>query len=86
MGQVEMYETITGEMLPVKKKKTNPLLKAYGPGPEGKKCGQCEHHYFKRMSKSYPKCALRKNTCGPKTDHSSRFPACGKFILENPCI
>lgn len=71
------YETITGAQKEIKK--VNPLHKVYGTTP-GRKCGECEHHYFKERGNKYPKCDLRKNGCTQKSDHSSRFEACGKFV------
>lgn len=58
---------------------TNPLISLYGT-TEGKKCGACGHHYFVVASRYYPKCELRKFSHSQKSDHSSRLPACGKFI------
>lgn len=66
----------------IMQKKTNPLMAIYGT-MDGKKCGQCEHHFFRVYASSYPKCAIResmyKRHTGKSTDHSSRLPACGKF-------
>ena len=73
------YETVSGEMKPTKPKRINPLLKVYGNGPDGKKCIECTHQFFHEFSKRYSKCELRKITGSPKSDHSSKFPACGKF-------
>jgi len=60
----------------------NPLVRAYGPGPEGAKCKTCRHLFRKRMSKVYIKCELRANTCGPGTDHRANWPACAKYSPE----
>jgi hypothetical protein len=59
--------------------KVNPCIKIWGTGPEGTKCGSCEHHYFRQYSKKYPKCDKRGDTGSASTDHSSRYPSCGKY-------
>ena len=64
------------------KPKINPLIAAFGKGPEGKKCGSCVFHYFKSVAKDYPKCSKRRRG-GAATDHSSRYDACGAYE-ENP--
>lgn len=61
------------------KPKVNPLIRHFGKGPEGATCKGCKHQFFKKFSKTYSKCALRGNTGGPATDHSSRYAACGKY-------
>ncbi len=60
------------------KLKINPLIAAFGKGPEGKKCGSCAFHYFKSVAKYYPKCSKRRPG-GAATDHSSRYGACGVY-------
>lgn len=82
MSKELFYETQSGELKPTKPKRINPLLKVYGNGPEGKKCGECVHQFFREFASRYSKCDLRKITGSPKSDHSSRFPACGKFELK----
>lgn len=70
--------------LPVKfpklqKPKTNPMIRAYGEGPEGAKCISCQHQFFRVFASKYSKCELRDVSSSPKTDHNSRYHACGKF-------
>lgn len=43
------------------------------------KCKECRHLYYKQFSKRYYKCAHRKDTNGPATDHKVNWPACGLF-------
>jgi hypothetical protein len=57
----------------------NPMLLAFGPGPENATCGHCKHMEGYQQAATWYKCALRKNTGGRKTDHKVRWPACGKF-------
>jgi hypothetical protein len=59
--------------------KVNPMLRVYGAGPEGAKCGSCAHLRVKELAGRYFKCALRGDTNGPGTDHRVRWPACSKF-------
>lgn len=75
----EYYETIGGEMKPLKHKKANPLIKFFGKGPDNEKCKSCVHFYRKKFSKTYFKCALRGDTAGPGTDHRANWPSCAKF-------
>ena len=59
--------------------KVNPCIKVWGTGPDGAKCGTCQHHYFIRYSRKYPKCGKRGDKGSASTDHSSRYPACGAY-------
>jgi hypothetical protein len=60
--------------------KVNPCVLAYGPGPEGRKCGDCVNLYQQGgVAGTYYKCALRLNTSGPGSDHRFRWPACARF-------
>jgi hypothetical protein len=63
----------------------NPLRRGYGPGPEGKRCKQCDHMIIKRYAGKYFKCSLRYNTNGPATDHRANWLACSKFKESTPC-
>ena len=68
-----------------KRIKGNPCLALYGQGPEGKTCKGCKHLYYQGgvgVAGSYLKCAMRKNTRGPGTDHKASWPACGKYEVE----
>lgn len=71
-------DLVTGSKAKIKRKPFNPLHALYGI-LEGKKCGTCKFHFFRAFAKNYPKCALRKVTGSQKTDHSSRFTACGQY-------
>lgn len=64
------------------KKGPNPMVLGYGPGPEGKKCKSCIHLYGKRMTKTYYKCGLRRDTNGPATDHKVNWPSCSKYVED----
>ena len=57
----------------------NPCVRAYGYGPEGATCATCTRLYGKRYGRIYYKCALRRDTAGPKSDHRKSWPACGKY-------
>ena len=58
----------------------NPMVKAYGKGPPGKRCKHCLWLYGKVFSKVYYKCKKRGlDTNGPATDHRVNWTACGKF-------
>jgi hypothetical protein len=59
--------------------KFNPLRVAYGPGPEGTRCGTCIHLTAKAYARTYLKCALRTNTNSPSTDHRARWESCAKY-------
>jgi hypothetical protein len=77
------YTNILGEEVTVEPpKKPNPLVKAFGPGPEGKKCKDCVHLFRKKFANTYIKCDLRPNTGGPATDHRANWPACKKFLQK----
>lgn len=58
----------------------NPLLRPYGPGPEGKRCKHCQH--LTQKNDRWFKCDLRAGTfekSTPVSDHRANWPACGKF-------
>lgn len=60
--------------------KTNPMVRAYGPGPAGKQCGGCSHLFARGgTSGRYYKCALRNNSSSAATDHRVRWQACSRF-------
>lgn len=60
--------------------KVNPMLAVAGPGPEGRRCGDCVHLRMQGgVAGRYYKCELRGITGGPLTDHRVRWPACGRF-------
>jgi hypothetical protein len=59
--------------------RSNPLVRAYGAGPEGKRCKGCAHLTQKRR---WFKCDLRAGTfekSSPVSDHRANWWACGKF-------
>jgi ribosomal protein L37AE/L43A len=64
---------------------SNPMVRAYGFGPDGKKCKDCafllrdEYHNV-----TYFKCEKRGVTRGKGTDHRVRYEACSKFEQEQP--
>lgn len=60
--------------------RVNPLLRVYGPGPEGARCGSCVHLFrVGGVAGRYYKCDLRRNSAGPASDHRVRWPACARF-------
>ncbi len=61
----------------------NPMVTAYGPGPEGKRCKRCIHCYRKIYAGVYYKCRLRGDTNGAGTDHRANWPACARFVEQN---
>ena len=67
---------------PTKVKRTNPLIAAYGPGPEGKRCSDCVFLEGRRYARTYYKCLKRLVTSSAATDHGKSFPACGAFKEE----
>lgn len=70
---------------PLRKIRTNPCIQVWGPGPTGTKCGSCVfHHFVGGGTKNYPKCEKRYYTHTAKSDHSSRFPACGRYEPKPP--
>lgn len=59
----------------------NPLLPIFGPGPDGAKCGDCEHLFRQGgTAGTYYKCELRSLSRSASTDHRVRWPACGKYV------
>jgi hypothetical protein len=57
----------------------NPMVRWFGRGPEGARCATCRHLVRHRYSRTYWKCALRRNTGGAATDHRVRWSACEKY-------
>ncbi len=55
------------------------MIRFYGHGPDGAKCGQCAHLIVKEMGGRYFKCDLTQITAGPATDWRKKWPACGAF-------
>ena len=71
---------IIGEEQPAQTER-NECRAAYGPGPEEKRCGECQHLHtlaFWSGRRAY-KCDLRKLTHSHKTDHSPRWQTCARF-------
>lgn len=58
----------------------NPMVDAFGPGPEGTMCKQCAHIVSKIYSKRYYKCEKRGGiNMTNVTDHRVNWPSCSKF-------
>jgi hypothetical protein len=57
----------------------NPMVRRFGPGPEGAVCRDCRWLHAFEYSRVYYKCELRGISHGPATDHRVRWPACGQF-------
>lgn len=62
-----------------KKPSQNPLVRVYGPGPEGATCSDCVHLYAKEFAGRYLKCDLRVDTNGAGSDHRAGWRACGRY-------
>ena len=62
-----------------KRPSQNPLVRFYGPGPEGATCKGCTHLYAKQYAGRYLKCDLRGDTNGPGTDHRAGWRACARY-------
>lgn len=79
-------QTLFGDIKPTLKtthRKINPMIAAYGPGPSELKCKSCKHFLRFKQSKTWFKCALRRNG-GPATDHRANWPACARFESPDP--
>jgi hypothetical protein len=63
----------------------NPCVRAFGVGPAGKKCGDCNRLAVRVFAKNYYKCTLRQVTAGPGTDHRVGWKACAKYA-EGPIV
>lgn len=50
---------------------------------EGATCGNCKHLFKRRMSRSYLKCDLMKNTFGPGTDLRIKWRGCVKWEAKD---
>jgi hypothetical protein len=59
--------------------KHNPMVAAYGPGPEDRRCWDCAHLLRYQAGGTWFKCDLRYNTGGAATDHRARWPTCARF-------
>lgn len=57
----------------------NPMLRLVGPGPEGRRCGDCVHLLARSLAKTYYKCELRSLSGSATSDHRVRWPACSRF-------
>lgn len=58
----------------------NPCVIAFGAGPEGATCRTCIQLYAQPgVAGRFLKCAMRRNTSGPATDHRAGWPACAKY-------
>lgn len=77
----EQMELFTNREVSIGRNESNPMIAAYGTGPEGTKCRDCTHFGYKQFAKKYYKCELR-GTIGASTDHNYYFTACGKYEKE----
>lgn len=57
----------------------NPVVRLYGPGPEGARCKTCRHLYCREFANRYWKCPYHGDTRGPGTDHRVNWNACAKY-------
>jgi hypothetical protein len=75
LGPVEPEEVIDT--------RPNPMVRAFGEGPEGVKCKNCIHLYAKVYHPNrYYKCDFRKDTNGAGTDHRVNWQSCRKYEPE----
>lgn len=73
-------QTKKQEAMILEQRNQNPLIALHGPGPQGAKCKTCAHLRINQCSKRYYKCALRRISNSPATDHKVRWDACGKYV------
>jgi hypothetical protein len=67
----------------LKRTEPNPMIRAWGYGPEGKQCKNCKNLVIHGdHARNYWKCLLRRITNGPATDHRVKWTACGKYEDE----
>lgn len=61
----------------------NPGVAYFGPGLDGRHCGDCAHLRRYRNAATWYKCDLRRDNRGghggPAWDHRVRWPACARF-------
>ena len=63
-----------------KKPSQNPLVRIFGPGPEGTTCRDCVHLWrHGGHAGRYLKCDLRSFTHGPGSDHRAGWRACAMY-------
>lgn len=79
MSSLEQFELDLGVPVDESKLHDNPMVKAHGFGPEGKRCKHCKHLFVRQYAGRYYKCGLRVNTNGPATDQRVNWAACSKF-------
>lgn len=72
-------EIIDETLFGPRKKSVNPCVELYGEGPKNKRCKHCRHFIVHQHGNRYFKCAFRKITHGPATDHRANWPTCGKY-------
>lgn len=77
---MEQFELDLGVPEEPSKLNANPMVQAFGFGPDKKKCKHCQHLFHKQFANKYWKCSLRVNTNGPSTDQRVNWSACSKFI------
>jgi len=65
-------------------RKIEAMYRLYGPGPEGKTCGECANCLrVTPTDRHYNKCRLYGDTAGESTDWRQKWPACGMFDRES---
>jgi hypothetical protein len=76
MNQMELFD---GEPIYDYTRK-NPMVVAYGKGPDGTRCKTCDHLCIIQPGQNtYNKCKIRGITHGPGTDHRVNYAACARY-------
>ncbi len=65
-------------------RKIEAMYRKFGPGPEGRTCGECTNCIrVMPTNRHYNKCRLYGDTAGEATDWRQKWPACGMFNRES---
>jgi hypothetical protein len=78
-GQMELFGA--GEVQTFKSV-SNPMIAAYGEGPEGARCRTCAHLTCEQYKEPYYKCKFVGWRDGMRRSHNYYWPACGKYELS----
>ena len=65
-------------------RKIEAMYRLYGPGPEGKTCGECANCIrYSPTDRRYWKCRLYGISGGESTDWRQKWPACGMYNRDS---